>query len=112
MYGMGKASGPTETIIVTNVSGFVIVFANGWVLITAPGGTFGSAEFSIPTLNPKAWRSFKASAWSLPVRSGISIKVWVPPSTGSPWNIWDKVQKVPKTKPIETIKQEGWIYIL
>ena len=71
--------------------------------MTAPDGTFGSAEFSIPTLNPKAWRSLRASAWSLPVRSGISIKVGAPPSTGSPSNIWDRVQKVPSTNPIETI---------
>ena len=67
--------------------------------MTAPEGTFGSAEFSIPTLNPKAWRSLRASAWSLPVRSGISIKVGAPPSTGSPSNIWDRVQKVANTNP-------------
>ena len=51
-YGMGNASCPTETIIVTKVFGLVTVFANGCVLITAPVGTVGWAAFSIPTVNP------------------------------------------------------------
>ena len=86
---MGKASGPTETIIVTNVSGLVIVFAGGWVLITKPEGTEESAEFSIPTIKPIGWRSFKAFACSLPVKSGTSTREGVAPSTGSPSKIFD-----------------------
>jgi len=53
IYGIGNASGPTDTIIVTSESGFIIVLDGGWVLITEPTGTDESAAFSIPTLNPR-----------------------------------------------------------
>ena len=79
------------------MSGPVGVFANGCVLITEPSGTFGCAEFSIPTLKPKFCRSFSASVWLLPVRSGISIIICVSPSTGSPSKILVKVHIVPMT---------------
>ena len=79
------------------MSGPVGVFATGCVLITEPSGTFGCAEFSIPTLKPKFCRSFSASVWLLPVRSGISIIICVSPSTGSPSKILVKVHIVPMT---------------
>ena len=79
------------------MSGPVDVFATGCVLITEPSGTFGCAEFSIPTLKPKFCRSFSASVWLLPVRSGISIIICVYPSTGSPSKILVKVHIVPMT---------------
>ena len=103
-YGIGNASGPTDTIIVTRESGFITVFDGGWVRITEPAGTDESAEFSIPTLNPRFWRSSNACACSLPVRSGISIKAGAPPSTGSPSKTCVNVHTVPITTPIDTIR--------
>ena len=71
------------------------------MLITKPAGTDESAEFSIPTINPNCWRSFRACACSLPVKSGISTKDGAPPSTGNSSNIFERVQTVPNTNIIE-----------